>query len=106
MFNPATRYTTRGITNELPKEIAAQMWLSIDTQLNLGRTLDYLQIFKMEKLREDVLAIHHEQEVNAKTEHLCVLYSEYKPEYNDLLDKTVYVIDDGDHSTMLFAYEY
>ena len=106
MFNPTTRYTTRGIADELPKEIATQMWFSIDTQLKLGRTLDYLQIFKMEKLREDVLAIHHEQEVNEQTEHLCVLYTEYQPEYDELIGKTVYVIDDGDHSTMLFAHEY
>ena len=78
MFNPTARYTTRGIADELPEEIAAQMWYSIDTQLMLGRTLDYLQIFKMEKLREDVLAIHHEQEVSEQTEHLYGLYMEYQ----------------------------
>lgn len=106
MFNPTTRYTTWGIANTLPEEIAAQMWLSVDTQLGFGRTLDYLQIFKTEKVDDCVLAIHHQQEMNGKTETLTVLYSAYKPEYDTVLGKTVYIIDDGDHSTMLFADEY
>ena len=106
MFDPTTRYQTQGIATELPKEIAAQMWYSIDTQLQLGKKLDPFQIFKTEKVGDAVLAIHHEQEIDGKQMTLIVLYSEYRPEYEHIIGKTVYVIDDGDHSTILFAYEY
>lgn len=105
MFNPTTRYQTQGIATELPKEIAVQIWRSIDMQLKLGKKLDYLQIFKTEKVG-DLLAIHHKQEVNEKTETISILYSEYRAEYDNILGKTVYIIDDGDHSTILFAHEY
>ena len=106
MFNPTTRYQTRGIVNDLPAELILQMWRSVDMQLQLGKELDYLQVFKTEKLDDCIIAIRHEQEVNGKIQTLTVIYSDYKPEYDKIIGKTVYIIDDGDHSTMLFAYEY
>ena len=106
MFDPTTRYQTRGIADELPIEIAVQIWRSIDMQLKLGKRLDYLQIFKMEKVGDCVLAIHHQQEVNEKTETISILYLEYRAEHEKILGETIYIIDDGDHSTILFAREY
>ena len=33
-------------------------------------------------------------------------YTNYKKEYEEILNEKIFVIDDGDHSTMLFAKEY
>ena len=103
MFDVGKRFMTCGIVERLPAEIQALLWSSIDTQLGLGLEMDYLQVFKFEKVDNDILAIHHEQE---EPEQKTVIYSEYKAEYDALLAETVYIIDDGDHSTMLFATEY
>lgn len=65
--------------------------------------MDYLQVFKFEKVSDSTLAIWHTQEV---PERKTVIYSEYKSDFEKILNETVYVIDDGDHSTMLFATEY
>ena len=50
-----------------------------------------------------MLAIHHEQEQHKMTN---IYYINYRQEYKDILQEKIFVIDDGDHSTMLFAYEY
>lgn len=102
MFDPTTRLATRGIISELPVELLVQLWLSVDIQKNAGLDLDYLQIFKFEKVSDSVLAIRHEQEVPQRQ---TVIYCDYRPEYEPLLSKTIYIIDDGDHSTVLFAEE-
>lgn len=106
MFNPTARYQTRGIATDLPAELIAQMWLSLDTQLMFGKILDYMQIFRTLKIDDSIMAIQHEQEINGEMQTLTVIYLDYKPEYDKIIGKTVYIIDDGDHSTMLFAYEY
>lgn len=103
MFQPNTRYLTRGINERLPHALIQALWLAIDLQLISEAKLDYLQVFKFEKIGEDVLAIRHEQEVPKRKN---VHYTGYQSEYAEVLNETVYVIDDGDHSTMLFAYEY
>lgn len=103
MFRPETRYVTKGIAERVPPELAAALWLFIDTQRSLRVKLDYLQVFKLEKISEEVLVIRHEQENPAR---INVHYMGYKAEYADILKETIFVIDDGDHSTMLFGYEY
>lgn len=103
MFDENTRYMTSGIQNEMPSELVFAMWNSIDLQVKGNRKMDYLQVFKFEKIGEKVLAIRHEQE---KPVNKLIIYIEYKDEYANILKETVFVIDDGDHSTMLFGYEY
>jgi len=102
VFEANSRLVTRGILEQLPTEILVQLWTSIDIQKNAGLEMDYLQVFKFEKVNS-VLAIWHTQEV---PERKTVIYSEYKSDFEKILNETVYVIDDGDHSTMLFATEY
>ena len=104
MFDPATRYVTCGINSELPVEIQLLIWLAIDSvRITANDKLDYLQIFTFQKLSDDILAIRHEQEQPAR---VWVHHTGYKDSYRHFIGEKVYVIDDGDHSTMLFAYEY
>ena len=42
----------------------------------------------------------------AKLRNVKTHYNNYKQEYEEILNKKIFVIDDGDHSTMLFAKEY
>ena len=86
MFNKE-RYLTRGISNEIPLEIQILLWSMID-KLNVKK--DYVQVFEIE----------HRQEV---------------PKYkSDIVVKNVgisskvkiFVIDDGEYSTMMLSSEY
>lgn len=103
MFEVTSRFMTRRIQEEVPLEVQLLIWYELDGQLNAGLKMDYLQIFIFEKIGEDVFLIKHEQE---QPQRLTYTYCNYKNEYEKLLDTTIYIIDDGDHSTMLFASEY
>ena len=103
MFDTNTRFMTSGIAKHVPVEILVLLWSSIDTQVSAGLEMDYLQVFSLKKVDDRVLAIYHEQE---EPERKTVIYTDYKAEYDALLSETIYIIDDGDHSTVLFATEY
>lgn len=103
MFQENTRYMTKGISERLPPHIIALLWLCIDMRISTGEKLDYLQVFKFEKISDEALAVRHEQEQPAR---LFVHYTNYKEEYADWIRETIFVVDDKDHSTMLFGYEY
>ena len=103
MFEQSTRYMTKGISERMPSEVVAAIWNSIDLQRQSQAEMDYLQVFKFENLKDSVLAIRHTQE---QPERCSVVYLTYKKEYEKILNETVFVIDDGDHSTILFGYEY
>lgn len=104
MFESQNRYLTCGIDQRLPQELQRLIWTSIDMRVLLAKEkIDYLQVFTFKKIDDKILALHHEQE---QPPMLNVHYTNYRPEYEEILNETIYVIDDGDHSTMLFAYEY
>ena len=104
MFARENRYLTSGIDQRIPQELQLQIWACIDTRLMLTKgKIDYLQLFTLEKVGDSMLAIHHEQERPKMTN---IYYINYRQEYKDILQEKIFVIDDGDHSTMLFAYEY
>ena len=104
MFEPQNRYVTCGIDERLPQELQRLIWTSVDMRVLLANEkIDYLQVFTFKKIDGEVLALHHEQE---QPPMLNVHYTNYRPEYEDILHEKIFVIDDGDHSTMLFAYEY
>ena len=94
MFNNH-RYLTKGVQTEIPLVLQIFMWECID---RLHEPKDYLQVFNLEAL-EGVQRISHSSEE-----------PEYKMEYlmpsEPPVTQKVYVIDDGDHSTMLLAEEY
>ena len=103
MFDPNSRYMTRRIQEELPVEILLLLWYEIDGQKNAGLEMDYLHVFSFEKLGDDTFVIKHEQEQPAR---ITYSYCNYYAEYESLLAKKVFIIDDGDHSTELGAEEY
>ena len=104
MFDKETRYVTCGIDERLPKDLQCLIWTSIEAQMFFTNgKIDYLQVFTFKKIDGEILALQHTQE---QPPRLNVTYIEYREEYNGVLEETIFVIDDGDHSTMLFAYEY
>ena len=95
MFNNS-RYITKGVHEELPLSIQILLWSLVDSLLI---EKDYLQIFNIKVIRGNLLEITHSQE---------------KPVYKQTIQAVsdidrnmkVYIIDDGEYSTMLFAEEY
>ena len=90
-----SRYLTRGVQAEIPFELQLVMWSCID---ELPDPKDYLQVFRF-SVSEGKQLLSHEQE-----------QPEYKKEYvlnsRTAIIQKIYVIDDGDYSTMLLAEEY
>ena len=89
------RYLTKAVQTEIPLELQIFMWECID---NLPEPKDYLQVFSLEAFGEMQRIIHTSEEPEHKMEYLI-------PSEAPITQK-VYVIDDGDHSTMLLAEEY
>lgn len=95
MFNNS-RYLTKGINEEVPLNLQILLWSMIDSMLI---EKDYLQVFKIKIVRGNLVEITHSQE---------------KPSYKHTIqavadierDMKVYVIDNGDNSTMLLVEEY
>ena len=102
-FYKHTRYITRGIATEMPPPLQAFLWQSIDDWNAEGLPLDYLQVFKFKKVADGLYAIEHTQE---EPERTMVYYVGGDLEVENVVGKTVFVIDNGDHSTMLFSSEY
>ncbi len=88
------RFITRGIGDNVSPYLQILLWGLIDT---MPLPKDYLQVFEISGAGDKVKVIHTQEE------------PEYRREY--LWDAPVFcgkifVIDDGDHSTMLLAEEY
>ena len=94
MFN-SNRYITKGVQENISLELQFFMWNCID---NLSEPKDYLQVFNLSVIDSLQRIIHSTEEPEYKKEYLI---SSDKP-----ITEKVYVIDDGDHSTMLLAEEY
>ncbi|MGN1036667.1 MAG: DUF960 domain-containing protein [Ruminococcus sp.] len=91
------RYLTIGIDKEIPIDIQIFMWKTVD---NMPEPKDYLQVFNL-SVENGLQIIKHTSE-QPKFDMTYILTS--------LLTKAVtakvYIIDDGDHCTMLLAEEY
>lgn len=90
------RYLTRGVQSEIPFDLQMFMWYLIN---NLNEPKDYLQVFRLSVSDNGTQRIIHEQEVPAYSR-------EYDVQTDNPVSAKVYVIDDGDHCTMLLAEEY
>ena len=90
------RYLTQGVQAEIPFELQLFMWALI---AQLSEPKDYLQVFRLFVFEKGNQHIVHEQEVPAYSR-------EYEAQTDTPVNAKVYVIDDGDHSTMLLAEEY
>ena len=102
-FNKSTRFMTRAIAETFPDELKILIWEIIDEDVNEYSDTDYLQVFTFEKIGQNLITVKREQEEPPRT---TVVYIDYKPEYQSILDRKIFVIDDTDHSTMLYAEEY
>ena len=97
MFNNS-RYLTKGINEEVPLNLQILLWSMIDSML-IER--DYLQVFKITIVNRsaNLIEITHTQE-----------QPEYKQTINAVAvierDMKIFVIDNRENTTMLFAEEY
>ena len=96
MFDKA-KYLTRGIQARIPVEIRIAMWGMIGDIPNEKR--DYLQVFNL-TWNNGKLTIKHSQEI-PMYENTVTLDSSHANG-----EEKIFVIDDGDYSTMLLAEEY
>lgn len=89
------RYLTCGIDSKIPLELQLFMWECVD-QLPLKR--DYLQVFDLEQVGTMQSITHRSEEPEYRKVYLL-------PSEKPITEK-LYIIDDGDHCTMLLASEY
>lgn len=101
-FNKEIRYLTRNINKELPIEVQVVLWGLIDDLVESDTVVDYLQVFRFQ-YKNDRFFIHHSQE---QPNYQKTYEYDMRDVLYPLLDKTVFVIDDYTHCTMLFANEY
>lgn len=91
------KYLTRGIKEQLTIPLQITLWKMID---NLALEKDYLQIFELTQISDTQIHILHNQEVPVFTSELTVNGNIPKEKLK------IYVIDDGEYSTMLLSEEY
>ena len=90
-----SRYLTCGVDNSIPLEIQLFLWDCVD---RLPEPRDHLQVFDLKPVGSLQSITHRSEEPEYHVEYLI-------PSENPITEK-LYVIDDGDHSTMLLANEY
>ncbi len=90
------RYLTRGVDSEIPLNIQIFMWEAVD---KMPEPKDYLQVFRLTE-QKDLQVIHHTSE---QPEYSMTYIL---PTVTKAITAKVYVIDDGEHCTMLLAEEY
>jgi len=91
------RYITRGIDTEISPITQLLLWELIDQRQQEGAELDYLQVFRLEPDGQHQKIIHSQEEPPFEQESLFI--------GPPPITAKIYVIDDGDHSTMLFPEE-
>lgn len=108
MFRPEQpRYMTRGIAGRLPVLYQILLWDTIDKLRDSGQKLDYLQVFK----------IMTTENPGREGKLLSIIHSQERPRYqkqyelpiskdSESINGIIYVIDDGEYATMLWADEY
>ena len=89
------RYLTCGVDNVIPLDLQMFLWSCVD---RLPEPRDHLQIFDLEQVG-CMQSIAHRSEVPEYRKVYLI------PSENPITEK-LYIIDDGDHSTMLLSSEY
>lgn len=92
---PTKRCVTARIYDEVPLIVEVFMWSCIDT---IPRGVDYLQIFDLSEDHGWQRIVHRQK--------VPPYYREYWIQCEKPLTAKIFVIDDGEHATMLFAEEY
>ena len=96
------RYLTRGIQYEIPFDIQIVLWELIDKRVASGARMDYLQIFDLKAKGSEEYPVQHLVHKQEQPDYKM----EYAIEYKNPVTTKIYVIDDGEHCTMLLAEEY
>lgn len=99
MFSGA-KYVTQGVKVEIPQFLQNILWYMIETMEVTEK--DFFQIFKLSHLEVEGKSkqkIIHSQELND-------YYKEYVIDVQSPVNASLYVIDNGDHCTLLLAEEY
>ena len=91
------RYMTRGVAAEIPFEQQALMWAMIDVR-SLAKKLDYLQVFRLSVENGSQKITHSQEKPRYKNEVFTLVETP--------VTAKIFVLDDGDHSTMMLASEY
>ena len=94
-MNDPKRFLTCGVDNTIPIELQLFMWERAE---RMPAPKDYLQVFELKPVGNLQSIKHSSEEPEYHMEYVI-------PMENPIADK-VYIIDDGDHSTMLLAEEY
>ena len=94
MFNN-NRYLTCGVDSTIPLELQLFLWECVD---RMPAPKDYLQVFELKPVGRLQAITHRSEEPEHKMEYVI-------PSKSPINEK-LYIIDDGDHSTMLLASEY
>ena len=91
------RYLTRGVSNKIPFEIQLLMWSMIE-ELKVNK--DYLQVFEVNPINDNLLKIEHRQEVPKYKKEIIVRNIGINSK------EKIFVIDEGEYSTMMLSEEY
>lgn len=94
MFNN-NRYLTFGVDNRIPFELQLFMWECVDS---MPVPRDYLQVFELSPSGPMQSIVHSSEDPEYRQVYMI-------PSDSPITQK-LYIIDDGDYSTMLLASEY
>ncbi len=89
-------YATRSINAEIPLDLQLVLWKMIDEMEAAQK--DYLQVFILSTENGEQKIVHEQEEPD--------YHKEYTFSGDCSVNVKIFVIDDGDHSTMLLAEEY
>lgn len=91
------RYLTKDVSKKIPLEIQILLW-SMISEIKIKK--DYLQVFEIEPIKNNLLKIEHRQEVPKYKKELVVVNTGIN------FKVKIFVIDDGEYSTMMLSDEY
>ena len=89
------RYLTCGVDSTIPLELQLFLWECVE---RMPEPRDYLQVFELSPSGAMQSIVHSSEEPEYRQVYMI-------PSETPITEK-VYVIDDGNHSTMLLASEY
>ena len=89
------RYLTCGVDSTIPLELQLFLWECVDS---MPAPKDYLQVFDLEQVGCMQSITHSSEEPEYR--HVYMIPSDAP------IKEKLYIIDDGDHSTMLLSSEY
>ena len=91
------RYLTREVADRVPLEIQILMWNLVE---EIEEEKDYLQVFEVIPNGREFVEIIHKQEIPETTSNYIVKNVGIETEMK------LYIIDNGQYSTMMFSHEY